>query len=502
MASSALAAPSSTSPGSARPASPSTPGKVNDLVSHFEGQAALQRTKAASPLSSPESKKPASLSPAAVASDETSGARDHGKVEPTLGATNGAPTGSKDGPSEGSATLEDIEEGEKLQVEQVGKVLSDELGDEAKPTPVNGHAKEQQQGASESTSPHRLSTIQEAARESTGGKLSSSSPSSATSPPSASASASAATTADSNKINGKDQSAPDATLKKTDSTTGGEDVPALTRLSEKLEAMPSKERSVVQKNLERVSAYPTDLPLTAAWSEAFSASVMQGDFKLEPLSDCLTSPPTALHFSDTTVAAKSSHNTTADDYDDAVKALFTAKTVYDLCSTLKAYKRIVASKLLSNKRGPAAVKPAGAIEEGGLGLNRAGQNLHFFRAGVSPTWEDPWNSKGGRLIIQPTPAMFETVFERLVFLLAGSAVEVAASEILKKAGKSSKEGFIIGAVASRRARGDRIEVWLGGTEKVTPAPSEWIEAIKERLSEELELPEVKTGKYRMHFGGK
>ncbi|KDE08927.1 hypothetical protein MVLG_01020 [Microbotryum lychnidis-dioicae p1A1 Lamole] len=475
MASSALAAPSSTSPGSARPASPSTPGKVNDLVSHFEGQAALQRTKAASPLSSPESKEHASLSPAAVASDETSGARDHGKVEPTLGATNGAPTGSKDGPSEGSATLEDIEEGEKLQVEQVGKVLPDELGDEAKPTPVNGHAKEQQQGASESTSPHRLSTIQEAARESTGGKLSSSSPSSATSPPSASASASAATTADSNKINGKDQSAPDATLKKADSTTGGEDVPALTRLSEKLEAMPSKERSVVQKNLERVSAYPTDLPLTAAWT---------------------------LHFSDTTVAAKSSHNTTADDYDDAVKALFTAKTVYDLCSTLKAYKRIVASKLLSNKRGPAAVKPAGAIEEGGLGLNRAGQNLHFFRAGVSPTWEDPWNSKGGRLIIQPTPAMFETVFERLVFLLAGSAVEVAASEILKKAGKSSKEGFIIGAVASRRARGDRIEVWLGGTEKVTPAPSEWIEAIKERLSEELELPEVKTGKYRMHFGGK
>ncbi|SCZ88581.1 BZ3500_MvSof-1268-A1-R1_Chr2-1g04504 [Microbotryum saponariae] len=474
MASSALAAPSSISPGSARPASPSTAGKVNDLVSHFEGHAALQRTKTACPSSSPESKKHATLSPAGVASDETSGARDHSKVEPTLGATNGAPTGSKDGPSEGSATLEDIEEGEKLQVEQGGKVLPDESGDEAKPTPVNGHAKEQQQGASESASPHRLSTIQEAARESTGGKLSSSSPSSATSPPSASASA--PTTADSNKINGKDKSAPDATWKKTDSTTGGEDVPALTRLSEKLEAMPSKERSVVQKNLERVSAYPTDLPLTAAWT---------------------------LHFSDTTVAAKSSHNTTADDYDDAVKALFTAKTVYDLCSTLKAYKRIVASKFSSsNKRGPAAVKPAGAIEEGGLGLNRAGQNLHFFRAGVSPTWEDPWNSKGGRLIIQPTPAMFETVFERLVFLLAGSAVEVAASEILKKAGKSSKEGFIIGAVASRRARGDRIEVWLGGTEKVTPAPSEWIEAIKERLSEELELPEIKTGKYRMHFGGK
>lgn len=29
----------------------------------------------------------------------------------------------------------------------------------------------------------------------------------------------------------------------------------------------------------------------------------------------------------------------------------------------------------------------------GLSTFRAGQNLHFFRAGVSPTWEDPWNEK-------------------------------------------------------------------------------------------------------------
>ncbi|SCV71967.1 BQ2448_4661 [Microbotryum intermedium] len=491
MASSTLAAPSSTLPSSARPASPSSPGKVNDLVSHFESQAALQRANAVSPSTSPVSKKHASLSPAVAASDEPRGKQtsvgDHGKVE--LGATNGAPTTSKEGPSEASATLEDIKDGEKLQVEQGGKVLPDESGDEALITPVNGQARDQQQQpASDSTSPLRLSTIQEGTRESSGGKLSSSSSSTTSSPASASAPAPAPastpapasapipapTTADPNKVNGNDKGASDATSKKTDSTTDAKGDSALAKLSVKLDSLPPKERSVVQKNLERASTYPTDLPLTAAWT---------------------------LHFSDTTVAAKSSHNTTADDYDDAVKALFTAKTVYDLCSTLKAYKRIVASKFSSsNKRGGA--KPAGALEEGGLGLNRAGQNLHFFRAGVSPTWEDPWNSKGGRLIIQPTPAMFETVFERLVFLLAGSAVEVGASEILKKAGKSSKEGFIIGVVASRRARGDRIEVWLGGTEKVMPAPSEWIEAIKERLSEELELPEIKTGKYRTHFGGK
>lgn len=36
-----------------------------------------------------------------------------------------------------------------------------------------------------------------------------------------------------------------------------------------------------------------------------------------------------------------------------------------------------------------------ANEPDGMGLSRAGQNLHFFREGVSPTWEDAWNAKVG-----------------------------------------------------------------------------------------------------------
>lgn len=92
----------------------------------------------------------------------------------------------------------------------------------------------------------------------------------------------------------------------------------------------------------------------------------------------------ALHFSDTSGANKSSHGTTQDQYDDAVKKVFTAGTVPSLVGQLKAYKKMVRPKRFK------------ASDPDSMGLTRAGQNLHFFREGVSPTWEDPWNAKVSR----------------------------------------------------------------------------------------------------------
>ena len=89
----------------------------------------------------------------------------------------------------------------------------------------------------------------------------------------------------------------------------------------------------------------------------------------------------ALHFSDTSGANKSSHGTTQDQYDDAVKKVFTAGTVPSLAGQLKAYKKLVRPKRFK------------ASDPDSMGLTRAGQNLHFFREGVSPTWEDAWNAK-------------------------------------------------------------------------------------------------------------
>jgi len=91
---------------------------------------------------------------------------------------------------------------------------------------------------------------------------------------------------------------------------------------------------------------------------------------------------TALHFSDTSGASKSSSAAaTKDAYTEGINPVFVATTVPGLCGQLKAFKKAVR---------PKRAKPT---DPDGLGLNRPGMNLHFFRTGISPTWEDPYNEK-------------------------------------------------------------------------------------------------------------
>ncbi|KAK4046533.1 hypothetical protein OIV83_005985 [Microbotryomycetes sp. JL201] len=238
----------------------------------------------------------------------------------------------------------------------------------------------------------------------------------------------------------------------------GADAP-IDKIKQSLDSLPPSEQDVVRRNIEALMSYPPELPLTSSWT---------------------------LHFSDTSSASKSNHGTTADQYDDAVKKVFDADTVPLLCGNLKAFKKLA--------------KPKRAKDDS-LGLTRAGQNLHFFRTGVSPTWEDPWNAKGGRLTISPPAAVFESVYEKLLLLVAGSVLEMQATQAHEenKAKKSEERGQIVGVVASRRARGDRIEVWLGGTDKLQPPNTEWIDKLKESLSEKLGMPELRGGKYKRHF---
>lgn len=49
----------------------------------------------------------------------------------------------------------------------------------------------------------------------------------------------------------------------------------------------------------------------------------------------------------------------------------------------------------------------------------------------------------------------------------------------------------MGVVASRRARGDRIELWVGGKAKREPTPGDWIDRLKEVLADQVEMPEVR-----------
>lgn len=110
-------------------------------------------------------------------------------------------------------------------------------------------------------------------------------------------------------------------------------------------------------------------------------------------------------------------------------------------------------------------------------------------------WEAIENEKGGRLTISPPSQNFDACYERLILLLAGSSLESGAAELLKEGGV---EGFVTGVVASRRPRGDRIELWLGGKDNTAP-PQPWVEALKEVLGNELEMPELKASKYKRHL---
>ncbi|BGP08178.1 hypothetical protein OF846_002656 [Rhodotorula toruloides] len=260
----------------------------------------------------------------------------------------------------------------------------------------------------------------------------------------------------------------------------------LAKILEALPTLPEKTQENIRTNLERVAGYPRELPLSASWT---------------------------LHFSDTSGTKSNSPAVTKEAYTQGIIPLFTCTTVPSLCGQLKAFKRAASSRQSRNGLKRTRVLPGDANEgEDGFGLTRAGQNLHFFRTGISPTWEDPYNEKGGRLTISPSPIMFDSIYERLILLLAGASLELQTSHILRTEGPSPNskrnpsasatelpEGMVMGVVASRRARGDRIEVWVGGKGKKEPAPMEWVDRFKEVLGDELGLPELKTSRYKKHL---
>ncbi|CAH7671584.1 hypothetical protein PPACK8108_LOCUS6376 [Phakopsora pachyrhizi] len=168
------------------------------------------------------------------------------------------------------------------------------------------------------------------------------------------------------------------------------------------------------------------------------------------------------------------------------------------------------------------------VPGGGLGLvvMRPQQNLHFFRTGVNPVWEDPWNSKGGRLTLTPPLVLLDPMFESVVLLMAGGILEAGGMKTDKRQGEGegedyadtdddkqnknddSKEmekkkpkvgGRVVGVVGSRRSKGDRIEIWLSGPSIGTAPEEEWIKSVQEVLGREIGTPDSKSLKYKKHL---
>ena len=181
-----------------------------------------------------------------------------------------------------------------------------------------------------------------------------------------------------------------------------------------------------------------------------------------------------LFFSDTSPNKKASGSSSAA-YEHGLQPLFTSGTVNDFCGSWKALRT--------------HLKTTTGNDDGLSGLKQD-SNFHFFLEGIAPMWEDPMNKLGGRLTISLPTNLLDTCFTTLVLLLVGSIVEIDALPT------AESHGGICGVVASRRSRGDRIEVWLGGPEEPDKA---WVERVKGVLAKELGMDDILGGRYKKHF---
>jgi len=255
----------------------------------------------------------------------------------------------------------------------------------------------------------------------------------------------------------------------------------------------------VKRTLTRVKdgKYPTNLPLERAWT---------------------------LYFSDTSATTKrsSTHGATGvQQYSSTISPLFTISDVPTLCGSLKALSSIYGTAgpgrgARRNTGGGSHPQPEEAWSLG-LAKMKQGMNFHFFRDGVEPVWEDKWNASGGRLTISPPPALLDALFLRLLLLLAGASLDHTALLLSKdssynppppptpgstRGGKppiiGQGEGNVVGLVASRRNRGDRIEIWIAGRKVGEPPAADWIDRLKEALAREG-MDEMRGVKYKKHF---
>lgn len=73
-------------------------------------------------------------------------------------------------------------------------------------------------------------------------------------------------------------------------------------------------------------------------------------------------------------------------------------------------------------------------------------DYHFFRAGIKPTWEDPYNEKGGKWIIRLPKGLASRYWEEMLLAFVGQQFQVP-------------DGEVCGLVISIRAKDDILGIW-------------------------------------------
>lgn len=98
-------------------------------------------------------------------------------------------------------------------------------------------------------------------------------------------------------------------------------------------------------------------------------------------------------------------------------------------------------------------------------------------------------------MLVPPKNRFDGMFERLIFLLAGSSLEqLILEQPATFARFDEAEGTLVGVVANRRLSGqpDRVELWVAGGRKRSKPSKGWLARLKKVLCEELLVDEVSS----------
>ncbi|KAH8549630.1 hypothetical protein BGW37DRAFT_502053 [Umbelopsis sp. PMI_123] len=161
-----------------------------------------------------------------------------------------------------------------------------------------------------------------------------------------------------------------------------------------------------------------------------------------------------LYFSDTSTAKAKNANS----YSSTIRPMFLCETVWQFSSRWRKFKERFSapSQMLPN------------------------QNLYFFKQGVEPMWEDPINSKGGRMTLSPTKMALDEIWEVVLSAFVGGTCH----------------NSVVGVVMSRRGRGDRIEIWM---DEQGREASDQVRTLLLRYLPPLIQDVVQLAKYKKHF---
>lgn len=112
-------------------------------------------------------------------------------------------------------------------------------------------------------------------------------------------------------------------------------------------------------------------------------------------------------------------------------------------------------------------------------------DIHLFREGVKPVWEDPVNASGGKWIIRLKKGLINRLWEHLVLALITGELNVESSE------PGAYEAC--GVVVSIRYQEDILSVWSR-----TAIDENIKKSLKEAIKKALGLPAILSMEYKAH----